>query len=1750
MNIKPSLSLLKIAFLLGTGLLIGALPSKASVYDIFYKLDTGSTLNPAAVTVAAPGNYPYSGAAPVSGTTWNKVDKNTVIPTGTTAGQTYTYSANNQAAGGVVLDAAGNTFSGVTLTITYYSGTSTGTRTEPANGSAGENTIQPGGVLAGTWRTYYGGNYFTYSFSGLPASTPFDLFIYGANGTTSTSTAGGNVTLVTSALGSNPTTQQTYPAAAANSAGAYGAIWTGSSPNYTLMGTNTWQVIHGQTDASGNFVFRHNGGGNGAYFNGFQLVRVPVSTYSVTGGGSDCTSVMVGLSGSETGVSYQIYNNGSPVAGSAQSGTGSALSWSATASGTYTVVGTVTDGTSTGMTNLMTGNASVTINAPTTVSLAGAANLSALPGDTVTISVSTGGTAPTTYVWKKDGVILNDGSTGNGSTYSGATTSTLTISNVQTGDSAATGHGYTCTVSGGCGSPTSAETTLLVANSQQAPAITGLTNQTVIAGSNATLTAYVTGVPTPDKQWYLSTDGGATSNSIAGQTNQTLTLANVQYSQNNYQYIMVASNAAGTASSSMTLTVLVPVSITGQPQNLVVTNTQGASFSVTASGVPSPAYYQWYFNGVAISGANLATYMIANASPSNIGGYSVVVSNSVNVVTSSVATLTVNSTMAYTSLTPANGATGVCYDTPLYLNFSSAPTLRTAGAIKIYNATNSTTPVDTIDLSQSVTNHITYAANVQAYVIAGQTFTNFPVIITGNQAAIYPHQGLLTSNQTYYVTVDNGTFADSAGAYFSGITATNAWRFTTKTSGPANATNLVVAQDYSGDFATVQGAVNFAPSGNITPTVINIRDGTYTEVVNINSKNNLDLRGQSRSGTVIGYPNNNNLNPGAPQRSSLIINGNDCTLETLTLTNMTPVGGGQAEAVDVEGTRAIFYNMELDSHQDTFLVHYSGKLVYFQDSLVSGDTDFIWGYGTVYFTNCEIRCLTAGGHVTQPRSPATTNGFGFFNCQVTKGFSSGSFDLGRTIGNTNATSETLFANCLMDDAVTGYNSDASTNMADFACSNLTATAGKTLLYSTHSPASDPYVIAVQSAPTWLYGWQPQVTLAILTNPVSQTVSAGQTVIFAVSATGIPAPSYQWTKNGTNLAGQVGTTLAIINAQASDVGDYKVIVSNSSGTIASSNATLILTGVTPTTPTGLNATAGINQVALSWAPSPAAASYNVKRSTSSGGTYTTIASTTAASFTDSTAVNGTTYYYVVSALNSQGESANSGEVSATPSCITPSVPGGVSAVAGNAQVALNWSTASAATSYNVKRATVNSGPFTTIASVATTTYTDATTANGTTYYYVVSAANSCTESANSPVLSATPMETVAVYQVNSGGAAVSPFAADAYYSGGSAYGTATAINTNGLVNPAPMSVYQTERWGNSTYTFTNLTAGASYVVRLHFAELYWGGTGQRVFNVSINGSQVLTNFDIVAAAGSNYKAVIREFTVSANGSGQITVQYTGVVDNAKSSGIEILNATAAPVITSQPSDETVSAGGTATFTVIATGYPSPTYQWLKNGTNLVGQTGVTLTLNNVQRADQGTYCVVLSNNGGAVVSRDATLAYLNTAPVAGNVTYARNAGVFQLNIAVTNLLAGATDVDGDSLTLVAMGTSTNGITLTTSGTNYLVYYNTNNVNDQFNYTVTDGFGGTNSGIVSIVVSNSAAGQLSGQFTSFSNNVANLTFHAIPGYSYITERTTNLTDWVGIATNTAATNGVISVSDPFTDLGGIPPASAYYRLKYQP
>jgi len=167
---------------------------------------------------------------------------------------------------------------------------------------------------------------------------------------------------------------------------------------------------------------------------------------------------------------------------------------------------------------------------------------------------------------------------------------------------------------------------------------------------------------------------------------------------------------------------------------------------------------------------------------------------------------------------------------------------------------------------------------------------------------------------------------------------------------------------------------------------------------------------------------------------------------------------------------------------------------------------------------------------------------------------------------------------------------------------------------------------------------------------------------------------------------------------------------------------------PAVPANLAATVTNWSVDLTWAASGAATCYNVKRAVTYGGPYTVIANVTTTNYTDATAANNTSYYYVVSAVDVAGESANSAQASVAAQAFTPT---GLSATPASAsQIVLVWNAFTNATSYNLKRSPVSGGPYTTVATgIVTTNYTD-TVAVGMKFYYVVSAISGGAETPNS------------------------------------------------------------------------------------------------------------------------------------------------------------------------------------------------------------------------------------------------------------------------------------------------------------------------------------------------------------------------------------------------------------------------------------
>jgi fibronectin type 3 domain-containing protein len=269
---------------------------------------------------------------------------------------------------------------------------------------------------------------------------------------------------------------------------------------------------------------------------------------------------------------------------------------------------------------------------------------------------------------------------------------------------------------------------------------------------------------------------------------------------------------------------------------------------------------------------------------------------------------------------------------------------------------------------------------------------------------------------------------------------------------------------------------------------------------------------------------------------------------------------------------------------------------------------------------------------------------------------------------------------------------------------------------------------------------------------------------------------------------------------SDTPDFSVY----SGLSDNMTSCKIVAGAAPPAPTGLTAVGSNSAVSITWhAPGSAVvASYNLKRSTTNGGPYIPVVSTTATNFTDTALVNGTTYYYVVTSVTTNGESANTSSVAGTPLAS----PSALTAIPGNAQVSLSWNPAVGATAYNLKRSTTNlSTTFATIVTVTDTNYTDATVTNGTTYYYVVTSTNTVGESSNNSngSVSATPL---APPDVPTGLSA----AAGAAQIGLSWNPAAGAVGYNlkrSTTNGGPYAIISSPTGTN--YTDTGLASGTTY-----------------------------------------------------------------------------------------------------------------------------------------------------------------------------------------------------------------------------------------------------------------------------------------------------------------------------------------------------
>jgi pectinesterase len=557
---------------------------------------------------------------------------------------------------------------------------------------------------------------------------------------------------------------------------------------------------------------------------------------------------------------------------------------------------------------------------------------------------------------------------------------------------------------------------------------------------------------------------------------------------------------------------------------------------------------------------------------------------------------------------PADRARNVNPDTHLVLTFPAPPALGKSGQIRIYDAATNKL-VDTLDLSippgpaaagagpaapytptpyeytaAHPTNDGTPAGtpsgvavpasrDYQLTIIGGFSdgFHFYPVILHDNVATIYPHNNLLQYNKTYYVQIDPEVLILPNGS-FKGFSGNSGWTFTTKKSPPAaNSARVVVAPDGSGDFNTVQGAIDFVPDRSPRRITIFIRNGNYEEIVYFRNKSNMTIAGEDRDKVVVFYANNEVFNPHPPNvstnewpgtfpsRRAAFMGDNSTGIHLVNFTIKT-TARGQAEGLLLMGDKNILSHVTVVGSGDALQVN---GPVYITDSLVIGDGDTILGRGPSFFDRSELQ---SNGVFMWIRNTAANHGNVFLDCTFRKR-GTGVTELARDPVNNGRgypNAEAVLINAKLEGISPegwGLMGGDTTNMHYWEYNSSNLSDGKPVDISRRKPESkqltmekDAETIANYSNPAHVLGWTPVMAPLILGPPEAMMPGErGQSMTIRVNVAAVPGADYQWLENGRPIRDATEPTLTTTKVKPADLSRYTVRVRNASGSATSSAA---------------------------------------------------------------------------------------------------------------------------------------------------------------------------------------------------------------------------------------------------------------------------------------------------------------------------------------------------------------------------------------------------------------------------------------------------------------------------------------------------------------------------------------------------------------------------------------------------------------------
>lgn len=483
----------------------------------------------------------------------------------------------------------------------------------------------------------------------------------------------------------------------------------------------------------------------------------------------------------------------------------------------------------------------------------------------------------------------------------------------------------------------------------------------------------------------------------------------------------------------------------GVPQNVELHSATETSLTLQWNAVEGAKSYEWKLtlDGADVKSGSVSqrNVTVTGLTPGTAYGFSVQAVND--------AGKSGWSTSLEVSTTGSKPVPGTfCVDAPLVVEVGSGASLGTSGLIQVFKADG--TLVDKIDMADMAKVKVLedgtmvpaeQNGNLGTFMDklpSGSTTRKVhytPVRLKGGKLYVKLHSGVLDHGGSYYVTMDESVAGKAVGK--------DDMPFTTKA--VPSGTTLKVSADGSADFCTVQGALSHAATlGKDTAVTIEVGEGTYNELLFLQGKNGVTVKGVSREKTVIAYPNSELYMTGSDNRCLFLATDcNNLVLENLTIENTFYAQDhkGQAETLYYNAHTASFRltveSCALISWQDTFLC--KGE-VWVHNSLIAGHCDYIWGYPKAcLFEDCEIRSR-AKGYIVQARvEDASYKGFVFLNCRLTaeSGVADGSMYLARSGGDSSVYDNVTYINCSMSSVIAPagwYTSPAPTPSAPTATS--------------------------------------------------------------------------------------------------------------------------------------------------------------------------------------------------------------------------------------------------------------------------------------------------------------------------------------------------------------------------------------------------------------------------------------------------------------------------------------------------------------------------------------------------------------------------------------------------------------------------------------------------------------------------------------------------------------------------------------------